>query len=166
MAVKEERNQRIVYKFRVEGKTIRQIGEEENISFQRVCQILEDYGITDRRYNMTQTRMARLYAYIFRFKSENGGNTPTIREMVDGAHLSTYHNFKGAIERLVVAGLVTLVSREKSKNRLTVQIQLIGERYFPPENPDQLLEQALPTVNTPMGEQYALEDEAKTRSRQ
>ena len=128
----DDRNERIVHRYVVEGDTMRAIGKDEGISIERVRQILCDNGIYHKRDNQKRVKMRRLYRFIAEYKIKTNGNTPTLNEMIDGAKLSVYFSTVNTLLDLEEAGLIK-IHVGKSGNRTFYRVSLIGETYTPPD---------------------------------
>ena len=102
---------------RVGGMSFKAIGKVLGITHQRVHQILGDYNnmLFDRFYNGQTQRVLRkqknrdyldVYQFIIDYKRDNGGNSPSYREIGEACHIKCASNVKYAIDKLVHSGKI------------------------------------------------------------
>lgn len=124
MGKKIERNNEI-YVLKCKGWTVREIGEHFGISFQRVTEILQDdfRNVYPRLYEI---KKRKLLEYLKGYKSTHDGNTPTVRQMIDGANMSTANRVYRCLLALENDGKISLGGPDRKQ----LHISIVGGRWY------------------------------------
>lgn len=132
---KVEREKEILIRYSIQGQTLEEIGNHFDISRERVRQILEYLGISNRKQNNLRVRMRRLYDFLIEYKRIHYGNSPNVVEMRDGAKLSTKGRVYGTLRALEQVGLIEFQQAVSGYKKRT-QIKILGSEWIPPKDVD------------------------------
>ena len=126
---KETRNKVLVAERITEGLSLQQLADRHGVSRQRVAQILHEYGVTNASPILADNLANRVYNYIVKYKIENDGISPGVRDLVIDGKFHTVGRVKRALRHLEARGLIRVDTSHRPH-----RIQVMGSKWVPPKN--------------------------------